>query len=126
MAGVFRGKTLAYEYMPQMPAAVAAKNFRPPSVGIRFPTDRPLDFIVKARPATMGIKLVFRAEEGSVASLTNVYSVRPIVKQGTRKRALRTFMNDNVCLLGRKFIVFDAILHCTDGSYPTYAIYTKK
>src|SRR5690606_26657591 len=126
MAGIFWGKSLAYENMPQMPAAVAAKDFRPPSVGIGFPTDGPLDFIVKARPTTMRIKLVFRAEERGIASLTDVYPVRFIVEQDARKWAFRTLMNDNVCLLGRKFIVFDAILHCTDGSYPTYAIYTKK
>ncbi len=59
MAGILGGQLFPEKNMAEVRAAISALDFRANAVGVGQALYRSRYFIVKARPAAMGFKLVF-------------------------------------------------------------------
>ena len=81
VACVLVGQAFACEDVPQVAAAVAADDLDSPAVCIGFSMDGAFDLVVEARPATPGMKLVFRAVERSVAATTGIRAVSSRIRR---------------------------------------------
>src|SRR5690606_33295982 len=58
MARVFRSKPLSMKHMPEMASTILAENLDAAAIGICHLAHGTLNFIVKTRPSTKGLKLI--------------------------------------------------------------------
>lgn len=92
---IFWRQTLAFEYVPQVPATIFAQNFDAAPVGIDLASHSTLEAIVEAGPAASGIKFIVRSIELGIASSTEIGADAIIVVQLTTSRSLGSFVDDD-------------------------------
>jgi hypothetical protein len=105
MPRIFRSKTLTLEYVSQMRSTFCTFDFDSLSIRIRQPFHGTRYFIIKARPAAVGIEFVFRLVQRCVASLADVSSRSCVCLVLTTERAFRALSNDYSFFFWRQFIV---------------------
>jgi hypothetical protein len=110
MSCVLRRETLTQKDMPQMCTAMRAGDFRTLAVRVRRPFDRARNFLVKARPATVGFKLVIRTVQLGAAASADVSSFFPEGEVLAGERGFRGFVDYDTLFffrqrLGIKFIL---------------------
>lgn len=71
VAGIFWGKTLSFENVPQVAATVIAQDFDPATIGISYFFDSSWHFVIKTWPATATAELVFTIVERCITSPAN-------------------------------------------------------
>lgn len=79
MPRVFRCEPFSIEDMPQVAAAVPAKNLNAMPISIRMALYGIFNFIIKAGPAASGVELVFGAIEWRIAAPAEISASRLIV-----------------------------------------------
>jgi len=94
VTGILFGKTFSQKHMSKMSSAIGAHNFGPNTIGIGYPFYRALDLIVEAGPPAMGLKLIFRAVQGRIASFAGIGTFFFIIQQFSRERPFGAFMQD--------------------------------
>jgi hypothetical protein len=92
MAGIFCGKALTGENVPQVRSAIAAKYFGTAAIGIGFVGYGARYLIVETWPAAKRFKLIFRPVQRSIAAAAYIQTLRLIVEQLAGKGALGTFV----------------------------------
>ena len=105
MASVFRGQSLAFENVTQMPATILTEDFDPVAVSVSLPPHSTFDFIVEARPAAAGLKLVLRLIQWCIAATTDVRSGCFIVEQFAGAGTFRTLSQNDPLFFGIELIV---------------------
>jgi hypothetical protein len=92
MAGVLVGKTFTQEYMPEVGAAIAARNFSTHSVG--GTGYGPGKFVVETRPAATRIEFIGRMVQPGATPFANIRPSFPKFIVFARKRNFSTFVHN--------------------------------
>ena len=72
MADVFGGKSLSFEHMTQVAAALCTENFDSVAICVGFPSDGAFNLIIERRPAAMSVEFVLRAIQWCIAPFTDI------------------------------------------------------
>ena len=81
--------------MPKVSSALSAGDFSPPAVGVERPRNSAVDFVVKARPAAIGVELIGRAIERRITLTADKRADSRFVQQLAAKRQLCAFVDDD-------------------------------
>jgi hypothetical protein len=92
MSGVFFGDALSFEDVPQVAITSTAENLNSIAIGIDLPSNRAGYFIIKGRPAAVGLKFVLRTIQGLITLATNVNARFKMIVIFTGKGPFRTFL----------------------------------
>lgn len=100
MAGILLREVLAHKDVTQVSAAVGTLNFGPHTVRVRQPPNRTWNFLVKAWPAAVRLKLAFRTVQRSAAAFADVGARVPEGKVFADEGHLGAFVDDNPLFFG--------------------------
>lgn len=100
VADIFVGKALTLKNMSQMTTAVGADNFYSPPIWVELTAHSALNFIVKAGPAAMGRKFVFRSVQGTIALFAQIQPLGFMIGILALKRPLCALVQDDILLFG--------------------------
>ena len=89
-------EVLAYKDVAKVSAAVSTLDFGSHAVGVRQPPNRARDFLVKAWPATVRLKLAFRTVQPSSAAFADVGAFFPERVILPSERHFGAFVHDNL------------------------------
>lgn len=101
MPQIFGGEPLSLKYMTQVAIAVCTEDFYSHAVGIPLFSDRTFNFIVKAWPATMGVKLVLGAVQRGFTLPADITTSFEEVIVFADKGPFGTFFDDHAMLFRR-------------------------
>lgn len=107
MSRIFRGKSLASEYVPQMAVAIITEYFYTPPIRIGFVSYGPFYFVVKAWPSASATEFIATVIEWSLAAPTNEDAIQFEIVVFACKRHLGTLVgNDALFFRGEGIPVF--------------------
>ena len=95
MTHIFWRQIFTTEYMPEMAAAHGAGDFSTYPIGVERSRDSAVDFVVKARPAAVGVELIGRAIERRITLTADKRADSRFVQQLAAKRQLCAFVDDD-------------------------------
>lgn len=104
MAGVFRRKSLSLEDVSEVPATIITEDLYAAAVGITFLANRSRNLVVKTGPPTATAELILAIVKRGITTPADKYTIHLEVVVLSRKRHLRSFVNDDTLFLRRKGI----------------------
>jgi hypothetical protein len=99
VARVFRGESLPEEYMTEMGAAPSTLDLGAHPVRVRDSSDRAGDFLIEARPSTLGVELIFGSVQRRIAALTRIDAGGPVMFELAGEGGFGALTNDDPLLL---------------------------
>ena len=112
MARIFFCEFLSEKNMSEVTTAIAADDFRTPSVGIGDPPDCAWDLVIKAWPSAVGIKFIRGLVKTSIAPAADVDSGIGFQVVVSRKREVCPLSQQHALFFrGQLVVIHEAKIH---------------